>query len=91
MCVVGNLLMDYNITYREKDKGIQLIIRYKDYSSKWKQKSKQGFKKKSEVKNIVPGISGFGELKSKILAELFQYQTMHCNFCKNLKNYRLLI
>lgn len=57
--------MDYNITYREKYKGIQLIISYKDYSCKWRHKSKQGFKKKSEVKNIAPGISGFGELKSK--------------------------
>lgn len=42
--------MDYNITYREKDKGIQLIISYKDHNGKWKQKSKQGFKKKSEAK-----------------------------------------
>ena len=42
--------MDYNITYREKDKGIQFIISYKDDTGKWKQKSKQGFKKKGEAK-----------------------------------------
>lgn len=42
--------MQYNITYREKDKGIQFIISYKDETGKWKQKSKQGFKKKSDAK-----------------------------------------
>lgn len=35
--------MDYNITYRKKDNGIQVIISYKDNLGKWKQKSKQGF------------------------------------------------
>lgn len=42
--------MQYNITYREKDKGIQFIISYKDNSGKWSQKSKQGFKTKKEAK-----------------------------------------
>lgn len=42
--------MDYNISYRDKDKGIQVIISYKDHNGKWKQKSKQGFKKKSDAK-----------------------------------------
>lgn len=41
--------MDYNITYREKDKGIQAIISYKKNGS-WKQKSKQGFSKKGDAK-----------------------------------------
>lgn len=35
--------MDYNITYREKNGGIQIIVSYKDASNKWRQKSKQGF------------------------------------------------
>ncbi|MEG1003121.1 MAG: site-specific integrase [Clostridium sp.] len=35
--------MDYNITYREKNNGLQVIISYKDALGKWKQKSKQGF------------------------------------------------
>lgn len=35
--------MDYNITYREKNGGIQVIVSYKDSLNKWKQKSKQGF------------------------------------------------
>ncbi|KEI16950.1 integrase [Clostridium novyi B str. ATCC 27606] len=42
--------MDYNITYRQKDKGWQFIISYKDNMGKWKQKSKQGFKTKKDAK-----------------------------------------
>ena len=42
--------MDYNITYRQKDKGWQYIISYKDKMGNWKQKSKQGFKTKKEAK-----------------------------------------
>lgn len=41
--------MDYNITYRQKDKGWQFIISYKS-NGKWKQKSKQGFNTKKEAK-----------------------------------------
>lgn len=43
--------MDYNITYREKDKGIQCIISYKDSKGKWKTKSRQGFKTQRESKS----------------------------------------
>lgn len=43
--------MQYNITCREKDKGWQYIISYKDSDGKWKQKSKQGFKGKKEAKS----------------------------------------
>lgn len=42
--------MDYNITYRQKDKGWQVIISYKDDTGKWKQRSKQGFKTKKDAK-----------------------------------------
>lgn len=42
--------MEYNITYRKKDKGIQAIISYKDIYGKWKQKSKQGFRTQKEAK-----------------------------------------
>lgn len=42
--------MDYNVTYRQKDKGIQAIISYKDTNGKWKQKSKQGFKTQKAAK-----------------------------------------
>lgn len=42
--------MDYNITYRQKDKGWQFIIS-KKVDNRWKQvKSKQGFKSKKEAK-----------------------------------------
>lgn len=41
--------MDYNFTYREKNGRIQVIISYK-VKNKWKQKSKQGFKKQVEAK-----------------------------------------
>jgi len=43
--------MKTNITYRERKKGNwQYIISYKDETSKWKQKGKQGFEKKSLAK-----------------------------------------
>lgn len=41
--------MDYNITYRKKNKGIQAIVSYKK-NGEWKQKSKQGFKTQKEAK-----------------------------------------
>lgn len=41
--------LEYNITYRKKDKGWQYIISYKD-NGKWKQKAKQGFVLKNEAK-----------------------------------------
>lgn len=37
------IYMDYNITYRKKNGGLQVIVSYKDSKGKWKQKSKQGF------------------------------------------------
>lgn len=42
--------MQYNITTRKKDRGIQYIIQYKDNSGMWKQKSKQGFAKVGDAK-----------------------------------------
>lgn len=44
--------MEYNITYRQKDKGWQFIISYKDNNGKWKQRSKQGFKTKKDAKPV---------------------------------------
>lgn len=41
--------MQYNITFRKKDKGWQYIISYK-IRRKWKQKSKQGFSTKALAK-----------------------------------------
>lgn len=48
--------MEYNVTYRDKDKGIQVIVSYKDHYGKWKQKSKQGFKKKGDAKKAADKI-----------------------------------
>lgn len=42
--------MEYSFTFREKDKGVQLILSYKDKTGRWKQKSKQGFATKGEAK-----------------------------------------
>lgn len=56
--------MDYNITYRQKDKGWQVIISYKDEDGKWKQKSKQGFKTKKDAKPFADKL--IDELKEKI-------------------------
>lgn len=42
--------MDYNITYRKKNKGLQVIVSYKNDNGEWKQKSKQGFPDSREGK-----------------------------------------
>lgn len=41
--------MQYNVTYRKKDKGWQYIISFKE-NGKWRQKSKQGFKSRGLAK-----------------------------------------
>lgn len=41
--------MEYNITYRQKDKGWQYIISIKE-DGRWKQRSKQGFRTKALAK-----------------------------------------
>jgi len=55
--------MEYNVTYRQKDKSIQAIISYKDNNGNWKQKSKQGFKTQKEAKPIVARMLKAIELK----------------------------
>ncbi|WP_338630607.1 site-specific integrase [Clostridium baratii] len=57
--------MNYNITYRKKDKGIQVIISYKDALGKWKQKSKQGFSTKREAKNFADKLLEDIKIKSE--------------------------
>ena len=41
--------MQYNLTFRQKDKGWQVIVSYKQ-GEKWKQRSRQGFSSKKEAK-----------------------------------------
>lgn len=60
--------MQYNITYREKDSGIQLIISYKDKNGKWRQKSRQGFTKKKEAKKAAEKV--LEELKKAHVLQL---------------------
>ncbi len=55
--------MEYNVTYRQKDKGWQFIISYKDNNGNWKQRSKQGFKNKKDAKPIAEKM--IIELKTK--------------------------
>lgn len=55
--------MDYNVTWRKKDKGWQFIISYK-FNGKWKQRSKQGFKTQKEGKPVIDKI--LNELKKNI-------------------------
>lgn len=60
--------MEYNITYRKKDKGWQYIISVKDNTGKWSQPaSKQGFKLKEDAKNAA-------KEKVKELEEKFENQ-----------------
>lgn len=44
--------MQYKVIYREKDKGVQVIVQYKDKNGKWKQKSKQGLPNKKTILQI---------------------------------------
>jgi integrase len=48
--------LEHNITYRQKDKGWQIIVSYKDNFGNWKQKSKQGFKNKKDAKSYADNI-----------------------------------
>lgn len=92
--------MDYNITYRQKDKGWQCIISYKNYLGKWKQKSKQGFKSKKEAKSysikIVESLKQNHKLNSEFEGITFQEFTsiylehisLHYEF-STLRNYKL--
>lgn len=95
--------MEYNITYREKNKGWQYIIGYKK-DNLWKQVSKQGFKGKKEAKRGA-------EVKLEELKEKWELQTseeydgitfgdfakMHINHLKlhrengTMRNYRFAL
>ena len=44
-------MASYSISTRQKDKGWQVIVSYKDRYGKWRQKSKQGFTTKRQAKD----------------------------------------
>ncbi|WP_338630452.1 site-specific integrase [Clostridium baratii] len=83
--------MDYNITYREKNKGIQVIVSYKDNLGRWKQKSKQGFpntregkkKAKQEADKILQKLKedyknfSYNEFTGITLGEFIEYHLKH--------------
>ena len=50
----------HNFTYRQKDKGWQVILSYKD-GDRWRQKSKQGLKTKQLAK--AAGLRLYEDLK----------------------------
>lgn len=60
-------MLDYNVTYRSKDKGLQCIISYKDINGKWKQKSKQGFSAQKDAKPYIQNT--IKELEMQLLNE----------------------
>ena len=47
----GAIMASYSISTRQKDKGWQVIVSYKDRYGKWRQKSKQGFATKRQAKD----------------------------------------
>ncbi len=63
--------MEYNVTYRKKDKGIQCIISYKDNDGKWRQKSKQGFKRQKDAK---PWVDSVVEELEKVIKVSSEFQ-----------------
>lgn len=86
--------MEYNITYRQKDKGWQFIISYK-VNGKWKQKSKQGFKTKKEAKPIaekeVLKLKKFLKGHESILDNSYDsilFSSLHDLFIEHMKLYR---
>ncbi len=85
--------MDYNVTYRKKDKGLQCIISYKDSLGKWMQKSKQGFKTQKESKEWIDNVVSELEktikyvnpdMKDTTLDELFQTFIKHAKLYKGI-------
>lgn len=58
--------MEYNITYRQKNKSLQCIISYKNSAGIWKQVSKQGYKTQKEYKKWI-------ENTTKELSETIEY------------------
>jgi integrase len=77
--------MNYNVTYRKKDKGWQAIISYKDNTGKWKQKSKQGFKTQKEAKPIIKKM--LQELEKRIDNSVIKTTDINLTFKDTTKIY----
>lgn len=95
--------MQYRFTARKKDNGWQLLLRYKDSSGKWKQKSKQGYSKKSdalaeeEKDKLLKLVINMGtdpecpDMTLKELYELFKENKRKELTYNTLKNYKLTL
>lgn len=85
--------MDYNITYRQKDKGWQFIISYK-INGKWKQKSKQGFKTKKDAKPVAEKVLKELKLQFKKCVNINEtttsltFKSLHDNYIDHMKLYK---
>ncbi len=95
--------MQYRFTARKKDNGWQLLLRYKDGSGKWKQKTKQGYSKKSDalaeeekdkLLNTVINVAQESEYPDLTLNELYalfkQNKKKELTY-NTLKNYELTL
>lgn len=95
--------MQYRFTARKKDNGWQLLLRYKDSSGKWKQKTKQGYSKKSDalaeeekdkllklVINMGP-VTEYPDMTLKELYALFKQNKKKELTYNTLKNYELTL
>lgn len=81
--------MDYNVTFRKKDKGIQAIISYKK-NGIWKQKSKQGFKTQRDAKPWIDRV--VDDLKDSLDADInieMEGTTLEELFAMAIKHFEL--
>lgn len=95
--------MQYRFTARKKDNGWQLLLRYKDGSGKWHQKTKQGYSKKSdalaeeEKDRLLKSVMNIGmapehtDITLKELYSLFKQNKKKELTYNTLKNYELTL
>ena len=95
--------MQYRFTARKKDNGWQLLLRYKDSSGKWHQKTKQGYSKKSdalaeeEKDRLLKSVMNIGmapehpDMTLKELYKLFRETKRKELTYNTLKNYKLTL
>lgn len=95
--------MQYRFTARKKDNGWQLLLRYKDSSGQWHQKTKQGYGKKSdalaetEKDKLLKSVMNIGvdtehpDMTLKELYRLFQENKRKELTYNTLKNYELTL
>lgn len=95
--------MQYRFTARKKDNGWQLLLRYKDSSGKWHQKTKQGYSKKSdalaeeEKDRLLKSVMNIGmapehpDMTLKELYAIFKQNKKQELAYNTLKNYELTL